>query len=102
VGYVQAEVASASPLREAFFAGLRELEWVAGRNITIDWRRRDEEIADLAGLNPAAVIRRPHQLRGVPSVEWPPWRIRGASLRRVDPRGSGRRASTTKTASISR
>jgi hypothetical protein len=61
VGYVQAEVASASPLREAFFAGLRELGWIDGRNITIDWRRRDEEIADLAGLNPAAVIRRPHQ-----------------------------------------
>src|SRR5688500_14429189 len=56
VGYVQAEVASAAPLREAFFARLRHLGWVDGQNATIDWRRRDEEIPDLVRLNPAVLV----------------------------------------------
>jgi putative ABC transport system substrate-binding protein len=56
VGFVQAEVASSGPLREAFFAGLRELGWVDGRNVTIDWRRRDGEIRDLVRLNPAVLV----------------------------------------------
>jgi putative ABC transport system substrate-binding protein len=51
VGYVQAEIPSATPLREAFLTGLRERGWNDGRNVVIDWRRRDEEIADLVRLN---------------------------------------------------
>jgi putative ABC transport system substrate-binding protein len=51
VGYVQAELAVAMPLREAFFAGLRDRGWIDGQNVSIDWRRRDEEIAELVRLN---------------------------------------------------
>jgi putative ABC transport system substrate-binding protein len=51
VGYVQAEIPSATPLREAFLTGLRERGWNEGRNVVIDWRRHDEEIADLVRLN---------------------------------------------------
>ena len=51
VGYVQAEIPSATPLREAFLTGLRERGWNDGRNVVIDWRRHDEEIADLVRLN---------------------------------------------------
>jgi putative ABC transport system substrate-binding protein len=51
VGYVQAEIPATAPLREAFFEGLRARGWSDGRNVTIDWRRRDEEIPDLVRLN---------------------------------------------------
>jgi putative ABC transport system substrate-binding protein len=56
VGYVQPEAAPSAPLREAFFAGLRDLGWVDGQNVTIDWRRRDEEIRDLVRINPAVLV----------------------------------------------
>ncbi len=51
VGFVQAELAASAPLRDAFFEGMRERGWSDGRNVTIDWRRDDEEIADLVRLN---------------------------------------------------
>jgi hypothetical protein len=35
VGYVQAEILSATPLREAFLTGLRERGWNDGRNVAI-------------------------------------------------------------------
>jgi putative ABC transport system substrate-binding protein len=51
VGYVQAELPSSALLREAFLEGLRERGWSDGRNVAIDWRKRDEEIPDLVRLN---------------------------------------------------
>ena len=51
VGYVQGELPSSAPLREAFLEGLRERGWSDGRNVVIDWRRRDDEIPDLVHLN---------------------------------------------------
>ena len=47
VGYVQPDVPTAVLLRKVFLEGLRERGWSDGRNVAIDWRRRDEEIADL-------------------------------------------------------
>jgi putative ABC transport system substrate-binding protein len=51
VGYVQGDLTVAVPLREAFLAGLRERGWIDGQNMVLDWRKRDEEIADLVRLN---------------------------------------------------
>jgi putative tryptophan/tyrosine transport system substrate-binding protein len=51
IGYVQAELPVAAPLREAFLAGLRDRGWVEGQNVSIDWRRSDEEIGELVRLN---------------------------------------------------
>ena len=51
VGYVQAELPALAPLHRAFIAGLRDRGWSDGRNVAIDWRRRDEEIPDLVRLN---------------------------------------------------
>ena len=51
VGFVQAELPSTAPQREAFLEGLRDRGWSDGRNVAIDWRRRDEEIPDLVRLN---------------------------------------------------
>ena len=50
VGYVQPDVPTAVLLRKVFLEGLRERGWSDGRNVAIDWRRRDEEIADLVRL----------------------------------------------------
>ena len=51
VGYVQAELPALAPLHRAFIEGLRDRGWSDGRNVAIDWRRRDEEIPDLVRLN---------------------------------------------------
>lgn len=34
--------------KNAFIAGLRDLGWIDGQNVTVDWRQRDEEIEELA------------------------------------------------------
>jgi putative ABC transport system substrate-binding protein len=38
IGYVAANVAPAAPSFEAFRQGLQELGWIAGQNITLEWR----------------------------------------------------------------
>ena len=64
VGYVQADNPFSAPLREAFLAGLRELGWVDGQNIALDWRRRDDEIAELVRLNvDVLVLPNPYRIR---------------------------------------
>ena len=64
IGYVQADVSFSVPLREAFLTGLRELGWVDGQNIAIDWRSRDDEIADLVRLNvDVLVLPNPDRIR---------------------------------------
>src|SRR5262245_50770646 len=64
VGVLQADTPFSVPLREAFGAGLRELGWVDGQNITLDWRRRDEEIAELVRLNvDVLILPNPYRIR---------------------------------------
>ena len=64
VGYLQADNPFTVPLREAFLAGLRELGWVDGQNIALDWRRRDDEIAELVRLNvDVLVLPNPYRIR---------------------------------------
>jgi len=38
IGYVSANVAPAAPSFEAFRQGLKELGWIEGQNITLEWR----------------------------------------------------------------
>jgi ABC-type uncharacterized transport system substrate-binding protein len=63
VGYVQAELPALAPLHRAFIEGLRDRGWSHGRNVAIDWRRRDEEIPDLVRLNvDVMVLPNPYRL----------------------------------------
>jgi putative tryptophan/tyrosine transport system substrate-binding protein len=63
VGYVQAELPASAPLHRAFIEGLRDRGWSDGRNVAIDWRRRDEEIPDLVRLNvDVMVLPNPYRL----------------------------------------
>src|SRR5262245_43400060 len=64
VVYLQADSPFSAPLRDAFLAGLRELGWVDGQNIVFDWRRRDDEIAELVRLNvDVLVLPNPYRIR---------------------------------------
>jgi putative ABC transport system substrate-binding protein len=64
VGYVQADSPFSVPMREAFLAGLRELGWVDGQNVALDWRRRDDEMAELVRLNvDVLVLSNPYRVR---------------------------------------
>jgi putative ABC transport system substrate-binding protein len=64
VGYVQSEAAALAPLHDAFLQGLRERGWIDGRNMVFDWRKRDEEIADLVRLNSdVMVLPNPYRLQ---------------------------------------
>jgi hypothetical protein len=47
IGYVQVDLPVSVPLREAFLAGLRDLGWVDGRTIILDWRKMTMRSASL-------------------------------------------------------
>ena len=55
IGYLAGSSASASPSArsEAFRQGLRELGYVEGQNIVIEWRSAEGKAARLPGLRPS-------------------------------------------------
>lgn len=63
VGIVRLDNPIGRQTGDSFIAALRDLGWNDGQNVNVDWRRRDEEIAELVRLKvDVLVLPNPHRL----------------------------------------